>query len=170
MPRMILLLALLSTLSCSGQMEAAPNPQATSYIKYAGQPPRAVLAPMTHEEQAKLQQVYSAVLKNNDSLDQEGDALWSQETDFRNALTNAMVKADPDLIPILQAQSSGSPPTSAQHDEILKAQSTVMQADPTLQSQWDDLTKKMTAHMQAVDAAMVKLDPTVADILAKLSP
>jgi len=168
MPRMILLLALFSTLSCSGQILIHPDPRAISYIMYAGQPPRSVIAPMTNEEKEKLQQVYNAVLKGDSSLDEEGDAVSSQVNDYRNTLMAAMVKADPEVTPILQASSG--PITSAQSDEIKKAQSAAMQADPNLQSQWDDLMKKMTAHQQAVDAAMVKLDPTVADIWVKLSP
>ncbi|MCE0497332.1 MAG: hypothetical protein LV481_05225 [Methylacidiphilales bacterium] len=170
MKRMILLLALLLPAPfCSAQILIQPNPHATSYMFFAGQPPRAVISPLTNEESGKFRQVYNAALQSNSTLDAEGDALSAQMDAYRKVLIAAMVKADPKVAPLL-GPSSGSPLTNAQSDEIRQAQSEVMQADPNLQSDWDELTKKMTEHQQAVDAAMLKLDPSVGQILAKLSP
>jgi FtsZ-binding cell division protein ZapB len=128
-----------------------------------------VISPLTNEEKTKLQQVYTAALQSSSSLDAEGDALAAKMTAYQTALKAAMVKTDPAVAPAL-AKMSGSPLTQAESHEIRQAQSRAMQADPDLQSQWDDLTEKMTAHQRAVDAAMLKLDPAVASILAKLSP
>lgn len=165
---MVLLLAwLIPAPCCSAQILLKTNPQATSYLFYAGQPPRAVISPLTNEESEKFQQVYTAALRGNSALDAEGDALSAQMDAYRKVLMAAMAKADPKVAPILGP--SQSPLTGAQGDEIRQVQSEVMQADPSLQSKWDDLTKKMIAHQQAVDAAMLKLDPTIAQILAKFS-
>lgn len=135
----------------------------------AGQPPRAVISQMTPEEKAKLQQVYTAALRSNSALDAEGDALSASTNHYQTALKAAMVKADPAMAPLLKT-TSGNPLTQAQSDEIHQAQADAMQADPNLQPQWDDLMKKMAAHQQKVDAAMVQRDASVAPILAKLSP
>ncbi len=166
--RMILLLAVLLPISfCSAQIVITPNPHASSYLFLAGQLPRAVISPLTTEESGKFQQVYNAALRGNSALDTEGDALSARMDSYRKELTAAMVKADPKVAPMLAASENL---TTTQSDEIHQAQSEAMQADPNLQSQWDDLTKKMTAHQQAIDAAMLKSDPSVAPILAKLSP
>jgi hypothetical protein len=131
--------------------------------------PRAIITPLTDEENGKWKQVYDAVLRNNPTLDAEGDALGIKLFAFQKVLVAAMVKADPKVEPLLKTLYT-SPPTHAQVDEELQAQSKAMQSDPTFQTQWDALSKKLTAHQQAVDAAMVKLDPTMAPILAKFSP
>ncbi len=170
MQKMILVLALLFPAPfCSAQILIHPNPHATSYLFFAGQPPRAVISPLTNEESGKFRQVYNAALQDNSTLDVEGDTLSAQVGAYRKVLMAAMVKADPNVVPLL-GTSSRSPLTTAQSDEIRQAQSEVMQANPNLQTDWDDLTKKMTTHQQAVDAAMLKLDPTMAQIFAKLSP
>ncbi|MGB8354848.1 MAG: hypothetical protein WCD79_13215 [Chthoniobacteraceae bacterium] len=169
MMRLLLFALLLPGTYCSAQILIQPNPHATSYKFYAGQPPRAVISPLTNEEQTKLQQVYTAALQGSSTLDAEADTLSASMTHYQTVLKAAMVKADPAVGPALQ-KMSGSPLTQAESNEIRQAQSRAMQADPNLQSQWDDLTKKMTQHQQNVDAAMIKLDPTVASILAKLSP
>ena len=169
MMRMLLLALLLPGPFCSAQILIQPNPHATSYRILAGQPPRAVISPLTNEEQTKLQQVYTAALQGSATLDAEADTLAAKLTGYQTTLKAAMVKADPAVEPLL-AKMSASPLTQAESQKIRQAQSRAMQADPSLQSQWDDLTKKMTAHQRDVDAAMLKLDPTVASILAKLSP
>ena len=168
MQRVILLLAwLLPIPFCSAQILIAPDPRASSYLFLAGQLPRAVISPLTTEESGKFQQVYNAVLRDSSTLDAEGDTLSARMDAYRKELTAAMAKAAPKVAPMLA--TSGNL-TTAQSDEIRQAQSEAMQADPNLQSKWDDLTKKMTAHQQAIDAAMLKSDPSVASILAKLSP
>lgn len=170
MRKMILLLSLLLPAPfCSAQILIDPVPHATSYMFFAGQLPRAVISPLTSEEREKFNQVYDAVLQGNATLDAEGDTLSAQMNAYRKELIAAMAKANPQVAPLLE-RSSGTPLTHAQSDEIRKNQAETMQADPNLQTEWDDLKKKMTAHRQDIDAAMVKLDPTIAPILAKFSP
>jgi hypothetical protein len=169
MRRLLLLAWLLPALFCSAQILIQPNPHATSYIMLAGQPPRAVISVLTSDERAKFQQVYNAVLRDNATLDAEGDTLTAKANDYQKVLKAAMVKADPSVGPVLAGMSTG-PLTQAQTNAIRQAQADAIHVDPTLQSQWADLTAKMGAHQQAVDAAMVKADPTMAPILSKLSP
>jgi len=170
MRRTILLLVILLTPRfCPAQIVIQPNPRALSYIIWAGQPPRAVISYLTNEEKEKLQQVYSAALQGNSALDAEADALQAQADAYRKVLIAAMVKSDPRVAPMLEKSSRTHPP-DANNSQILRAQSHAMQDDPNLQSQWDDLTKKMKVHQEGVDAAMLKLDPTISRILSKLSP
>jgi hypothetical protein len=165
MMRLLLLALLLSAPLCSAQSP----PEGTSYMVLAGQPERKVTSPMTPEEQAQFKKVYAATLQANSDLDAEGDTISAQENSYRTELKAAMVKADPAVAQLVNA-SSRSQLTQAQSDQVKQAQSDAMQANPNLQTEWDDLSKKMSDHQQKVDAAMIKLDPTVAPILAKLSP
>lgn len=169
MRRLLLLAWLLPASLCSAQILIQPDPRATSYIMLAGQPPRAVIAVMTGEERAKFQQGYKDVLRDNAALDAEGDTITAKANDYQKVLKAAMVKVDPAVGPVLAGMST-APLTQTQTNEIRQAQADAIHADPTLQSQWADLTAKMVAHQQAVDAAMVKADPTMVPILAKLAP
>jgi len=154
---------------CGAQILVDPVPHATSYMFFAGQLPRAVITPLTPEESAKFKQVYDAVLQANAALDAEGDTLSAQMKAFQQTLTAAMIKADPSVEPLLGA-ANGNRLTKAQSDQIRQDQTTTLQGDMDLQAQWADLKQKMTDHRQAIDTAMVQLDPTIEPILAKFAP
>ena len=60
------------------------------------------------------------------------------------------------------------PLTGEEKEELRQAHDAAMQADPALDAEGKDLKEKMNAYRKKVDAAMIKADPKVAPIIAKL--
>ena len=171
MRRILILAWLLTAPLCSAQILIPPCPKAVSYMLLAGQLPRPLTSALTPDEDTKFQQVYTAALHSDLAMDAEGDNLNVQFDKYRNALADAMAKAEPQIQPaMVMAAKDPVNISDAQRQEVLEAQAAVMKADPKWQSQWDDLSQKMIAHEKKVEATMLKIDPSIAPILAKFLP
>ena len=61
-----------------------------------------------------------------------------------------------------------NPLSKEERQEVRQARDTALQADPALAAEGRDLEAKMRDYHQKVNAAMIKADPNVAPLLAKM--
>ena len=58
--------------------------------------------------------------------------------------------------------------TDEERQELQAAHDAALKADPDLEAEGKDLMDKMKAYHEKLDAAMIKADPNVAPIIAKM--
>ena len=151
-----------------------PTPQAT--------PPPAL---MGASEWQKYRSARESVLQSTPSLQSEYKDILKAMDGQQAKLDAAMLKADPQLAPVisklqaLRTQNSVShSPSSGQTNrvanltpedmqELRTARTNAMQSDTNLMADGKNIADKMRKFEDALDAAMVKSDPSLAPIIAK---
>jgi hypothetical protein len=107
--------------------------------------------------------------QNNPDLTSQYQQILKAMNDQRKKLDAAMIQANLKIAPLIAKQQSGNTAlTSTELRELLLTRQAAFKANPDLVAKSAQLSKKMNAFRSTFTANMIKTDPKVAPMLAKL--